>query len=194
MPLFDKIINKIFPGGQEVTIHEVLKRSAHFIRDFEEWKRSESTQVLIDTVHNSYIDKLASREPEIDIEVYRSPYANGFIIYPTKTENELQLEFLMEYIKEMLEEEGYRLVHSDRRLRETGKSVTSIEKYYLKPPISHEIPIDQIYGNVIIELTLKNNLPFKFKVIVNVYSDRLYSEARNFEDLISFLFDKRSNG
>ena len=192
MPMFDKIFDKIFPKDQEVNVHEVLKRSPQFIKSFEEWKISAQAEDMKENISASYNDKLSSRPPVIDIEIYHSSYANGFIIYPQKRGIQLPLEFLMEYIKDVLETEGYRLVHSDRKMKETGKIVTELDKYYLKPPISHEIPIDQLFGNVIIELSYRNHEPSKFKLVANIYSDRLYGAPRNFEDLILLLFEKRS--
>ncbi len=193
MALFEKIIQKLFPKEEAVTVHEVLKRSASFIRSFDEWKSAGSLPAFRGKFLRSYNQKLTSKHPELDIEIYRSPYANGFILYPDHATDELPATFLMEYIRERLEEEGYRLVHADRKLTEKGKEVYSLEKYYLKPPLSPDIPIDQLFGNVIVELSFRNNKPSKFKMIVNIYSDRLYQKPRQFEDLIYLLFEKRTS-
>jgi len=182
----------LFPQNKEVSVHEVLKRSTQFLKSYNTWRTSDRATEELAQIKQSYQNKLLNMKPSIDIEIYRSPYANGLIIYPVLDKKSLSVRFLMEYIREILENEGYRLVHADRKTMENGKDVKAIEKYYLKPPVSATIPIDQLFGNVILELNYKNNNPSRFKMIANIYSDRLYNEARTFEDLITLLFEERS--
>ncbi len=193
MALFDSIVNRLFPENKEVSVHEVLKRTPQFIEEYESWKKSDQAREKIDQILRSYHDKLTNHQPILDIELFNSPYGNGFILYARKQDKELPFEFLMEYLRDKLEEEGYRLVHSDRKIHESGKKVEKLEKYHLKPPISSEVPIDQLYGNIIIELFHKNNIPDRIRLMANVYSDRLYKEPKNFGDLINVLFDQRTS-
>lgn len=194
MAFYDQLINRLFPKDKEVSIHEVLKRSPHFSRSYDQWKLSGRCVDEREAIRKSYHYKLSNLKPSIDIEVYHSPYANGLIIYPQKDKEPLSFEFLMEYIREKLEMDGYRLVHADRKMMESVKMVTALEKYYLKPPLTTETPIDQKYGNVILELSYINNAPTKFKMMANIYSDRLYNEPRAFEDLITLLFESGNPG
>lgn len=192
MALFDAIVKKLFPGDKEVSIHEVLKRSPQFIEAFENWKKSDKALEIFNDILNSYHDKLTNRHPTIDIELYHSPYSNGILIYTTRKDYDLPFEYIMEFIRDNLEKEGYRLVNSDRKIRETGDKVEKLEKYYLKPPISPEAPIDQLFGNIIVELFYKNETPDRLRIMANVYSDRLYNEPKKFSELISLLFDQRT--
>jgi hypothetical protein len=189
MAFYDHLINRLFPKDKEVTIHEVLKRSPQFSRSYDQWKSSENFVDELAAILKSYHYKLSGLKPTVDIEIYHSPYANGLIIYPEKDKKPLSFGFLMEFIREKLEMNSYRLVHADRKMMETGKIVTALEKYYLKPPQSSAIPIDQKFGNVILELSYTNNTPSKFKMMANIYSDRLYNEPREFEDLMTLLFE-----
>ncbi|MBR9999743.1 MAG: hypothetical protein KFF73_12280 [Cyclobacteriaceae bacterium] len=188
MAFYENLINRLFPKDKEVIIHEVLKRSVPFSRSYDLWKSSSQAAEELQAVSESYDNRLSDIKPSIDIEVYFSPYANGIVIYPERGEFPLSIEFIMEYIREKLELTDYRLVHADRKMTERGKMVTALEKYYLKPPLSADIPIDQKFGNVILELSYENDLPLKFKMMANIYSDRLYHEAHAFDDLIVLLF------
>lgn len=190
MAFYDHLINQLFPKDKEVSVHEVLKRSPQFFRTYDRWKSSGKCDIQRNAILESYHNKLSHLHTSVDIEVYHSPYANGLIIYPHKDKEPVSFEFLMELIREMLEHEGYRLVHADRKIMEKGKQVSSLEKYYLKPPLSPQTPIDQKFGNVILELSFLNHSPVKFKLLANVYSDRLYNEPRTFQDLITVLFDQ----
>ena len=62
-------------------------------------------------------------------------------------------------------------------------------KYYLKPSykLNKSLPMNQLYGNISLELILKNDVPFRFKFLSNTYSDRNYKEPMPFEDLIKYL-------
>ncbi len=188
MAFYDHLINRLFPKDLEVSIHEVLKRSPQFFRSYDQWKSSGKCDEERRAIMKSYHFKLSHLKPLVDIEIYHSPYANGLVIYPQAEKETVTFEFIMEYIREILEKDGYRLVHADRKMMERGKQVTSLEKYYLKPPLSSETPIDQKFGNVIMELSFLNHTPTKFKMMANLYSDRLYNEPRAFEDLITLLF------
>jgi hypothetical protein len=188
MTFYENLIKRLFPKDRELTIHETLKRSAHFSVAYDQWKSSSMARENLEILSASYQNKLSGHRSLIDIEVFHSPYANGILIYPANGEYPLSIEFIMEYIREKLELTGYRLVHADRKMTESGGKVTALEKYYLKPPISAEVPIEQKFGNVILELSHENDRPVKFKMMANIYSDRLYQEPYSFEDLIVLLF------
>jgi len=192
MAFYEKILNRLFPKDEEISIHEVLKRSSHFNDSYDLWKSTQEAGDELRKVKDSYHDKILNKATAIDLEVYHSPYANGIIIYPRRDQKLISLAFLMEFIREKLELDDYRLVHADRRIKERGKMVMAVEKYYLKPPLSAEIPIDQKFGNVILELSYENNTTSKFKMMANVYSDRLYHSPKTFEDLITLIFGERT--
>jgi hypothetical protein len=192
MAFYERLLERLFPKNEEISIHEVLKRSYQFNKSFDQWKSTDEGGNVIAMIRDSYYDKVLNKMTSIDLEVYHSPYANGIIIYPQHEQRKIPLTFIMEYIREKLELDDYRLVHADRKIKEQGKMVTGLEKYYLKPPLSAEIPIDQKFGNVILELSYNNDSPSKFKMMANVYSDRLYHQPKSFDDLITLIFGERS--
>jgi hypothetical protein len=193
MAFYEHLIHSLFPKDKEISIHEVLKRSQSFSTAYDQWKSSGKCSTERNAILRSYHYKISRLNAPLDIEVYHSPYANGLVIYPQKDKEPVAFEFMMEYIRETLEKKGYRLVHADRKMMEKGRKVTSLEKYYLKPPLSAETPIDQKFGNVILELSFLNHSPIKFKMMANIYSDRLYTEPNPFEDLISLLFEQTAS-
>jgi hypothetical protein len=193
MAFYERLIERLFPKNEEISIHEVLKRSNQFNRSFDKWKSSDEAGKELGMIRDSYYDKVLNKITAIDLEVYHSPYANGIILYPQYEQGKISLTFIMEFIREKLELDNYRLVHADRKIKEQGKMVTALEKYYLKPPLSAEIPIDQKFGNVILELSYENNSPWKLKMMANVYSDRLYNQPKPFDDLISLIFGERKS-
>ena len=95
----------------------------------------------------------------------------------------------MEFIKDQLVNMSYDIAHADRKMNEDQSHVEILEKYYLKPPRSTSIPKDQMYGNVVLELLKHDHEEIRLHFLVNVYSDRLYSRAREFSELLSVIFD-----
>ncbi len=86
---------------------------------------------------------------------------------------------------------GYYRVGMDRTIREEADWVRTIEKQYFKPsvPVVHSQETEQIFGNVSIEKELVNNEPRFLKVLVTVYSDQQYLDARPFDQFIAALFN-----
>ena len=84
---------------------------------------------------------------------------------------------------------GYRLANSDRRFADQPDEVVkTTERHYLKPPLNTEPPLDQRYGNVLIELVKENEEPRYLKVMVTTYHDRSYQPAQSFDAFLDALF------
>ena len=124
------------------------------------------------------------------LHLFTSEQATGMQIQrPAKAEKEM-LRYLMEEFKDRVTEEGYRLHLSDQRIKHDGEHR---ERYYLKPAIENtaEKPLPQRYGNVMIETWGDGEMPERLKVLITVYSDRLYSPAESGMALINSLLSDR---
>jgi hypothetical protein len=189
MSWFDKISKRLFSSDDRVKIHEVLNRTPGFIDDYKNWMDEEQLATLKHDVLRSWNLDGDEEESPVEISILRSDYANGFTIYPKYYDSRIPLAFLMEYLKDQLINIGYRLAHADRKMNENQTQVEILEKYYLKPPRSLSVPRDQLYGNVIVELLKHGQEEIRLQFLVNIYSDRLYTKAMNFSDLLAVLFD-----
>ena len=86
---------------------------------------------------------------------------------------------------------GYRKVSLERKTDVVNDQVRTTEKLYLKPPVSAEDlmnKIDQLYGNISIEKIYLDNKPNYLKVLVTLYSDRQYHDAKPFDQFMDKLF------
>jgi hypothetical protein len=189
MSWFDKISKKIFSSDDQVNIHEVLHRTPGFIDHYKKWMVEEQLTSLKHDVLRSWDPNERDEESPVDMTVFTSDYANGFVIYPIYKDSRIPLAFLMEFIKDQLINISYDIAHADRKMNENQAYVEILEKYYLKPPRSSSMPKDQLYGNVIIELLKHDQEEIRLQFLVNIYSDRLYSRARDFSELLSVIFD-----
>jgi hypothetical protein len=189
MSFFDDILGKLFPVNNKVGIREVLTRDQNFMNSYKEWAEMSEFKRLREDLLRSWEFKQRDLDPPLDFVTYISDYANGFTLYPGPEDNSISLSFLMEYIKEKLLKVSYRLVHATRKMEEKNENIEIIENYHLKPPVSDEIPYNQMYGNVEIEVIRHNQEGIRLKFLVSVYSDRKYTEPWEVQKLLHYLFD-----
>ncbi|MEO0341728.1 MAG: hypothetical protein AAF242_21305 [Bacteroidota bacterium] len=184
----------MFPakGSLATQVKEVMHRSEKDQKAYEQWKKSEDRNKLLQEVAQAYYYKKTNIRSEIDVHILNMPTANGFAITYHPQIKEKHFQYLLEYMKDRVMLLGYRLVNKDRRIVEKPNYVETTEHYYLKPPITAEsmekMPIDQQFGNVSLSQVFIDNRPSFLKVLVSFYSDRLYQDALHFDDFVSHLF------
>ena len=189
MSFFDDITRKLFPANKKIGIHEVLTRDQKFMKQYMELTREEAGKQRKKDLLKSWEFKLKELDPPLDMMTYISEYANGFTLYPDTSADSKSLALLMEYLKEKLLEASYRLVHLSRKIDEKNEVIETLEKYYLKPPLSNRVPINQMYGNVEIEVLKHNHEEKRLKFLASVYSDRKYTKPWEINNLMHFLFE-----
>jgi hypothetical protein len=197
MSYFDKLVGKLFSGKKPpgtADVHEVMKRSEAEQREYEAWKEGEEREQLIREIAQAYYYKKTNIISDIEVHLLNTPYANGFAISYHQDISPRSFRHLSDYFRDQVLEMGYRLVNSDRRIIDRGDYVETIEKFYLKPPLSaadlskEVIQVNQLFGNIAIEHVLIDNRPSYLKVLASIYSDRQYQEAQSYDDFITALF------
>jgi hypothetical protein len=97
------------------------------------------------------------------------------------------LDHLLEAFHQQVLALGYRVQMSDLRISVEGEHR---ERYYLKPILGNDGqggPLDQRYGNILLENRGTGQGAEHLKVLVTIYSDRLYSPALSGIELITSL-------
>jgi hypothetical protein len=198
MSYFDKLVSKLFPGKKPVgvaDVHEVLKRHQSDQDAYQAWKGSSEQDALLQEIAKAYYYKKTNITSDIEVHLFNTAYANGFAVtYHPKIPPKV-FQHLSEFFRDSVLEMGYRLVNADRRIIDRGNYVETIEKYYLKPPLSAEdlsqevIQVNQLFGNIAIEHVLIDGKPSFLKVLASIYSDRQFREAQSYDDFITALFD-----
>ena len=189
MSLFDYISERLFPSGKKVNIHETLRRSPKFLDDYKRWFGEPPFQNLMKELFNAWVQQNKDIGSRIDMQIYRSKQAEGFVVHPEFEDGMIPLSFLMEYLKERLLQESYRLVHADRIIEGRPDHLEIRENYHFKPGPSFIEPFEQKFGNVHIELLRYDKQEIRLKFLVTVYSDRKYKKPWEFENLVCLLFD-----
>ena len=193
---FDDLLKKIFPnreGNPPLSVKENFSLKEKDFQDLEEWNKSEESKALFALVYKNYHYKRAQINDTPEVHVFTSAYANGFALSfgPPLDSNSFSLLFLG--LSRRIIALGYEQVSLDRKLEEVNEQVKETEKFYFKPPL--QLPqegelISQLYGNISLEKIRINQQPSYFKLLASVYSDRLYYDAKPFDDLMDRLFER----
>ena len=193
---FADLLKKIFPpstSNQALSVKENFSVKEKDLQDLETWNESEASKTLYDLVYRNYHYKRAQINESPEVHVFSSVYANGFALSygPPLDPNSFSLLFLG--LSRRIIALGYEQVSLDRKLEEVNEQVKETEKFYFKPPL--QLPkegelISQLYGNISLEKIRINQQPSYFKLLASVYSDRLYYDAKPFDDLMDRLFER----
>lgn len=192
MASFNEIWEQLFtaqPRRPQVAVKERLIRSPSYVNNYIEWKSSQQPRALIREVEKAYYYKRNQIQGFYQVHLLQSAPANGFALSYHPHIGEESFRFLFDYWRDAMLALGYRLKNTDRHMREMPAYVQTTEKHYLKPPLRRQqLPLNQLYGNVLLEHVQLNGKPSYLKVQANIYADHSYTEALPFDELASRLF------
>ncbi|OOG75253.1 hypothetical protein [Algoriphagus sp. A40] len=196
---FDELFNKVFKPSEKspMKVKENFVISEIDQSDLDLWVVSEEAERFFALVYKNYHFKRTGINDHPQVHILDSPYANGFAVtfedpFDLKSFSRLFLAFGQRILAL-----GYEQVSLDRKFEEIHDQVKVTEKFYFKPPL--QVPtegelISQLYGNVALEKVSIDNKPSFIKLLATVYSDRLYQDAKPFDQLMDRIFEKRSDG
>jgi len=191
---FWKKIKNVFSTAEESssinpTIHEVIKRSEKELEDYAQWKNSLAARRLLDWLKNEYFTHLTSpNNVDKSIDFLNSTSQKGFVIHFSNMKYRLEeITFLFDYLKEKVKELPYRTYVSDTRTYPKSNFVETVHRHYLKPSLKLKVAGEkagQAFGNITIEMLLKNDKIVNLKFSATTYRDHQFKEAGSFNDLM----------
>lgn len=189
MDWIDGLKNKLFGGAVQKTgqlHHALLKRSAAFEARHAHWLAfGEGRERLREL--NELLEQENRQGDTAELHLLRDPKATGMQLKRPAHWPPESMHHLMDAFREQVIGLGYRVQMSDLRISVSGEHR---ERHYLKPGTGTEMPagpIDQRYGNILIEVWGAENEAKHLKVLATVYQDRLYSPAASGMELLSLL-------
>lgn len=188
MAFFDDIYQKLFakkPETDNKLVHEVLKRSESFKDSYNAWMNEDLTQSKIKRIRGSYELKKKGIEQSPEVHILTTQYANGIAISYSNFFEKNEFSYLLDFFAAKILSLGYKKANSDVKITVKNTYTESVEKHYLKPITGTDTPIDQKYGNILLEAVKIDDRPSYFKLSANIYSDRLYKKAIPFENLLN---------
>ena len=169
-------------------IREALERSTEEKEAFENWKGTLACRRIIGTLAEGYA-MYQSMPESVDraLTFLDTPSSKGFAIhFPQMDCSRQDASHLLDLFLEKVRLFNYRLQHSDTRTWSEKDWAQTVDRYYLKPRQSwaEGQKIDQLFGNITIELALRNDQPHLLTFRATSYADRLYAEAADFHELM----------
>tara|TARA_Y100001972_G_scaffold129111_2_gene194247 strand:+ start:3697 stop:4290 length:594 start_codon:yes stop_codon:yes gene_type:complete len=196
MSYFDQVYRQLFgkqSKGPKILVHEVIDRSEKYLNAYNERIQSDDFKELAKDVYSSYVLKQQAIDKLPSIHLLISQHANGFAISYHEDIGTIDFKFLFDWLSERTRSLDYKLANSDLTVVEKNGVIESKEKHYLKPRVGNEKIIDQQYGNILIEYIAIDDVPSYVKYTANIYSDRKYQKALEFDKLAEYLFQDLIN-
>jgi hypothetical protein len=196
---FDDFFKKVFkPSGEApLRVKENFTVKEAERSDLDAWLQLEESEQLLSLIYKNYHFKRSGIDAQPQVFIFESPYANGFAVTYDEPFDLQSFSRIFLAFSQRIIDLGYEQVSLDRKFEEINDQVKVTEKFYFKPPLQRLGTgdlIDQLYGNMTLEKVSVDNKPNFIKIMATVYSDRLYQDARPFDQLIDRLFQKNSDG
>lgn len=173
------------------TIHQLIERSEANREDYRQWLDSLVKRRLLDWLDNQYaIYRVSPEDIDEAMDFLDTPSSKGFVIHFYKTNyNRREVTHFFDFLMDQIRRLDYKLQISDTRTYSRSSWVETVERHYLKPRPSMEPgkKIDQRFGNVTIELVLRNDEIHQLKFQATSYQDHKYDEAEDFQKLMQAL-------
>ncbi len=196
-------------SSKDPVLHSVLTRHKDRRAAFETWRDGVVAQSMRDWLAESYGHYLLhDRPPSEAIDFLDTPSSKGFVVHFDELQYSLQeAEMFQLLLRERVLQPGpdgekrYRTQVADAKVYQKGDKTERTDRYYLKPLlILHEDPaiaaspdsytadqFGQGFGNILIELVVRNEQPWRLKFSATIYHDRVYKDADGFGALVSRL-------
>jgi len=195
MSLIDRLLKDLFPEREtttktspikEVLVKEMIKRNQVFLDGYEAWKAAEMQMGVLAHLKEASEIKYSNPDAEVNFFHYRDVQSNGFYFHGEAPWTAEDYSYLIHHFIDVLKKEEYYLNNAKREVVEEEKQLKTVEHFYLKPKLKYrrEVPYEQLYGNVEIEHRLVEDKTNLVKVMVNVYNDRNFKKAADFEELL----------
>lgn len=193
MPNFWKYIKDLFTSAEESSpsnplFHELIHRSEEEKADYDHWKRTLVRRRLTDWLNDQYaIYRVLPADIDEALDFLDTPSSKGFVIHFYQTGySRRDVTHFFDYLKERVRQLGYRTQISDSRTYHRVGWVETIQRHYLKPrpDFSAGEKMSQAYGNVMIEMELRNEQVHNLRFRATSYQDRTFHEALDFRELM----------
>ena len=173
-------------------IHEMIQRSETERADYQRWKNTLVCRRLMDWLNGQYaIYRTAPKDIDEALDFLDTPSSKGFVIHFHKTRySKRDVTHFFDFLKEQVLALEYRSQISDLRTYNRSNWVETVERHYLKPGSrlrkeqQESGRFLQKFGNIMIELELRNEQVFNLRFRATSYKDSLFEEPQEFKELM----------
>ena len=194
MSLWDQI-KKIFNEAEESSVQKPILTGQIERTDDEEaayvrWKLTSPCEQFLQWIRKQYGQyQLQENSQSRGIDFLNTPSSKGFAIYlDTSKFKSIELQYLFDFLKEQVQTLGYRNYSSDYKTYHKNGAIETLFRHYLKPPLhrgGREEKVNQLYGNILIELFKRKEGFVSLRFRCNSYFDYKYEPAKDFDELLA---------
>lgn len=168
--------------------HELITRTEEEKKDFDLWKRTLIRRRLQDWLSDQYaIFRVDPDRIDEALDFLDTPSSKGFVVHFNQTQySHRDVTHFFDLLKEKVLELDYRPQISDTRTYSRASWVETIQRHYLKPRpfVKNEGKFRQLFGNIMIELELRNEEIHNLRFRATSYNDHQFQDARDFKLLM----------
>ena len=198
MATFWERISALFDSAEQSTptepaVHEMIERDEDELARYRQWKKTLARRRLFDWLNDQYALFSSGRSSDTAIDFLDTPSSKGFVIHFGQTNySREEVGHFFHYLKERILELNYRTQISDRRVFSRPDWVETQERHYLKPRTRAQREagppgrggLDQRFGNITVELELRDDRPHNLRLRATTYQDALYNTPESFRALM----------
>ena len=173
-------------------VQEWLERTDEEETDLFSWQLGMSALELNSLVFSEFKAFKESRKNTHKLVYFlKNQSSNGFMFYFNETDYSLRdAQRFMDFLNKKIKENSYKTHVADCKLYTKNNHPERLERFYLKPRIMP--PIDgkaqQLFGNILIELVIREEKPRQLKFQATTYTDHKFIEGKSFEELMNLIF------
>ncbi len=196
-------------SAKDPVVHATLTRHRDHAAEFDTWNAgvvAQSMRTWLGEAYGYYLQH--GRPPSEAIDFLDTQSSKGFVLHFDElqyTLHEAQM-FQLTLRERVLRpgpegEKRYRTQVADTKTYQQGDQTERTDRYYLKPvlvphadpaiaaaPNSHTADqFGQGFGNILIELVVRDERPWRLRFSATIYHDRVYQEAEGFGALVTVL-------
>jgi len=191
-------IKKLFSDSEQSSpsqpaIRQMIERSEEEKADYVQWKKTAASRRLLDWLNDQYIQfKRQTNNIDEAIDFLNTPSSKGFVVHFYQTRySPREIIHFFDFLKEKVLTLNYSSYVSDSRTYNRPKWVETVQRHYLKPKIlrqaAEQKKTDQQFGNITIELLLRNDKIYQLKFRATTYQDHKFMKAKDFPELMQSL-------
>lgn len=172
-------------------VHEVLERDADTTAAYTRWKASLARRRMLNWLADQYaIYLVCPSDIDAALGFLDGPSSRGMVIHFAHTNySRAEVTHLFDYFKERVQTLNYKSQVSDLRTYARAHWVETTERHYLKPRLDFddEGRMNQQFGNILIELELRNDRVHNLRFRATSYRDRNYLPPADFRELMGVI-------
>ena len=196
--------------ASEPVTHEVLTRHRDRREDYTRWREGVVARRMRAWLREAYEHYLThGKPPSRAVDFLDTSSSKGFVVHFDELQySREEAEYFQLLLRERVlapvtlpdgsSEKRYRTQVADSKTYAKAGATERTDRYYLKPRlVLHEDPaiaaapnghtagqFGQGFGNVLIELVIRNDKPYRLRFSATIYHDRVYQEAESFGALM----------